>query len=118
MSWNQFFSSWAGGDDEQTKYAKLMGRIGDLRLDISSASIFTMVTLFSADDPKLALEHSAAVKSAQDKYKALLYKYLRHTRGSREKAVAAYQDFMSVAANLKEMSEIISKRTIMPSLVV
>ena len=119
MAWNQFFPSFAGPDDEQkNRYAELMDKMSELNLDSSSASIFTVVNLFSTD-PQLALEQEAAIVSTQKKYKALLYRYLRDTRGSSEKATAAYRDFMLVAANLKEMSEIISNRTInMASIVV
>jgi hypothetical protein len=61
---------------------------------------------------KQTLIKALLISPNQDKYKALLYRYLRHTRGL-EEGPAAYLDFMNMVVSLKEMSEMIRNRTIL-----
>jgi hypothetical protein len=73
MSWNQFFSSWAipadgvvSNEAHKNNYECLMDKITALKLDNSSAGIFTAVNLFSTDAAaEFRFEQAAVIRAVQ-----------------------------------------------------
>ena len=117
LKWDQFFvTPWASSEEHERKYEHLMREIKHLQLDRTSATLFTLVALFSTGDRGAAdFADFGRIVALRGRYCDLLYRYLQHRHGIAE-AGRLFPAFMSMLDNLKQMSDIMKNNTIKWSL--